>query len=500
MDFNGGKPLSPWKVPSRISLKRIRHKINSDLSLQTPSSSTNEKNPQKLNAKRNRPMINKFALARSISTPTADENLTPNLLTTTTSEKSNDEHLLAKLHQIMPPPSTNVSNDLHFQSTMKSFSFDEAFSPVESNKISDEIFDTFPIDWSLKSSCRFHSLNSSSEFLNHFMKLRSTDESLALEYICSNINQDNDKALFRSLTSYWTYPHIPWLKLFPRIQQQQQTNVNFSSLDEQAQIALQDEWKSAFQSLFQAFRTKYSTFFYMCTHTFNILFREDPSSQQILAVISPTTSGLRSTLEREGIEFTMADGDDSLNKNNDEEEDDVNAEENDAECAQWLEDMGLSATSSTTANNDRRCTSTKKKSSNDKTRSTTILIRDLSSVNSLFNFLLNKSQRTCMALTGTLAGIPPTLISPRPFLHSSLKYLNVHFQSNTMLTIDGGPLLPDRLKGLWNLLTNRTEQIQMICTNVERTSALNLDGEQGRTIKQVQVNENRQIRVQFTTI
>jgi hypothetical protein len=137
------------------------------------------------------------------------------------------------------------------------------------------------------------------------MKLRSTDESLALEYICSNTSQDNEKALFRSLTSYWTYPHISWLRLFPRSQQQQQINANFSSLDEQAQIALQDEWKIAFQSLFQAFRTKYSSFFYMCTHTFNILFRED-SSSQIIAIISPTTSGLRSTLEKEGIEFTMA--------------------------------------------------------------------------------------------------------------------------------------------------------------------------------------------------
>lgn len=137
------------------------------------------------------------------------------------------------------------------------------------------------------------------------MKLRSTDESLALEYICSSISQDNEKALFRSLTSYWTYPHISWLRLFPRTQQQQQINAYFPPLDEQAQIALQDEWKIAFQSLFQAFRTKYLTYFYMCTHSFNILFRED-SQSQIAAVITPTTSGLRSTLEREGIEFTMA--------------------------------------------------------------------------------------------------------------------------------------------------------------------------------------------------
>jgi hypothetical protein len=192
-------------------------------------------------------------------------------------------------------------------------------------------------------------------------------------------------------------------------------------------------------------------------------------------------------------------GDDSLNnssnKNNEGEED-----ENDATCAQWLEDMGLPSSSSTNSTNERRCLTSKKKASNEKTRSTTIIIRDLSSVNSLFNFLLNKSQRTCMSLTGPLTGIPPTLISPRPFVNSTLKYLNIHFQSNSMVTIDGGPLLPDRIKGLWNLITEKNQQIQMICTNVERTSALNLDGEQGRTIKQISINDNRDLSVQFTTV
>jgi hypothetical protein len=183
-----------------------------------------------------------------------------------------------------------------------------------------------------------------------------------------------------------------------------------------------------------------------------------------------------------------------LNKNNDEEEDD---DENDVTCAEWLEDMGLSASSSTNTNNERRNIISKKKIFNEKFRSTTILIRDLSSVNSLFNFLLNKSQRTCMALTGPLTGIPPTLISPRPFLNSTLKYLNIQFQSNSMITIDGGPLLPDRIKGLWNLLTDKNQDIQMICTNVERTSSLNLEG---RTIKQISTNDNRQLRVQFTTV
>jgi len=131
MDTNGGKSLSPWKVPSHISLKRIRHKINSDLSLQTlSSSSTNEKNCQKTNGKRNRLNINKFALARSISTPTSDQNL---ITSESNENKNNDQHLLARLQQIMPPPQTI---DKDFNSTMKTFSFDETFNNPQSSKTS----------------------------------------------------------------------------------------------------------------------------------------------------------------------------------------------------------------------------------------------------------------------------------------------------------------------------------------------------------------------------
>jgi hypothetical protein len=136
MDPNGGKPLSPWKVPSRISLKRIRHKINSDLTLQTQlsSSSINEKNSQKQNAKRSRLIINKFALARSISTPTPDENLTPNTNTNQT-EKNDDQQLLARLQQIMPPPSSQIIDNKQFNSTMKSFALEDQVNNPESSKL-----------------------------------------------------------------------------------------------------------------------------------------------------------------------------------------------------------------------------------------------------------------------------------------------------------------------------------------------------------------------------
>lgn len=122
MDLNGGKPLSPWKVPSKISLKRIQHKINSDLTVPSHSSSSNlDKTNTKNNVKRNRFLANKFALSRSISTPTPDENLSQTSSTTTT-----DEHLLAKLQQIMPQQQTQQTYQM--TSTMRSFSFEQTFS------------------------------------------------------------------------------------------------------------------------------------------------------------------------------------------------------------------------------------------------------------------------------------------------------------------------------------------------------------------------------------
>jgi hypothetical protein len=69
-----------------------------------------------------------------------------------------------------------------------------------------------------------------------------------------------------------------------------------------------------------------------------------------------------------------------------------------------------------------------------------------------------------------------------------------------MITIDGGPLLPDRIKGLWNIITDKNQEIKMICTNVERTSAFNFDLEQSRTIKQICLNDNRDLHVQFATV
>jgi len=500
MDFNNGKMLSPWKIPSKISLKRLQDRINSDLNNSNVSTTNSEKNSTKNNGKRNRLMINKFALARSISTPKSEENPPEK-------NPTEDEHFLAKLQQIVASTTTtlNSAEQSNYHSTMKNFSFEQTFSSNEStNKTTNENLVEFPTDWSLKCFCRF-STRTPSTLISQLTKLRSIDESQALDYICSSSpNIDNSKALFRCLTSYWTYPHLPWLKLFPR--SQQNLSSNGTSLDESSQQSVQDEWKIAFQSLFQSFRTKYSPYFYLCTHTFNVLFRED-IQHQFIVIISPTTTGFRSTLENEGIEFSMADGGDLIlnnsmtkpnekDENQEEENPDEDEEEEEEEtCEQWLEGIGLSSHSTTTSN----CSNLTKKKVNmseEKTRSTTILIREISSINSLFNFLLNKSQRVCIPLTGPLTGIPPTLISPRPFLYSTLKYLNVQIQSNQMLTIDGGPILPDRLKNLWKLFQENHDEVQLNSLHFDRTSMFNFHLEEHRTIKQIEKTLENQLYLQ----
>ena len=189
-------------------------------------------------------------------------------------------------------------------------------------------------------------------------------------------------------------------------------------------------------------------------------------------------------------------GGDRLNHSSSKDEEDE--EETDLTCAQWLEDMGLPAST----NEPRRPSVVKKSSKKETLRSTTIVITDLSSLNSLFNFLLNKAQRLCISLTGSLTGVPPSLLSPRPFLHSTLRYLNVHWQSNTMLTIDGGPLLPDRLQQLWTLFAEKTGRaVQLNCAHLERSSAFNYDGQVSRTLKEMRVDgENGELRAQFADL
>lgn len=190
----------------------------------------------------------------------------------------------------------------------------------------------------------------------------------------------------------------------------------------------------------------------------------------------------------------------SLNKGTEEDpNEEENSDETDESCEQWLETIGLAHSTSTTDSsierkpfrNSRKILSKKAQS-----RSTTILIRGISSVNSLFNFLLNKSERLCIPLTGPLIGIPPTLISPRPFLYSTLKYLNLHIQSDRILTLDGGPILPDRLKNLWNFFQEKEKHIQLNCLHAERTSSFNLHSSTQRTIKQILINELNQILLQ----
>ena len=46
-----------------------------------------------------------------------------------------------------------------------------------------------------------------------------------------------------------------------------------------------------------------------------------------------------------------------------------------------------------------------------------------SEVQAFFNFLLNCS--SCTAMSGTQAGLPPTILSPKPFKGATLKNLKV---------------------------------------------------------------------------
>ena len=90
---------------------------------------------------------------------------------------------------------------------------------------------------------------------------------------------------------------------------------------------------TSFRSLFQLFRLGTCSHFYLCTSTLTILFlTSDPGSPQ--AVISPTTSGFRRALNREGVEFSIP-----LNTSQPVPDEGPHENESDDECSSWIDSV-----------------------------------------------------------------------------------------------------------------------------------------------------------------
>ncbi len=173
----------------------------------------------------------------------------------------------------------------------------------------------------------------------------------------------------------------------------------------------------------------------------------------------------------------------SINKKNDEEDDNDSYDSDEPD--EWLEQIGLNSAvnfkSSVLQRNNKNIQN--KDSNFDNRPKSTLLFDNAGDVQGLFNFLLNL--KNCVASCGATQGVPPTLISPLPFVNSTLQKLKVEQNLFKDRRPDGepfttyvldfiGPVMPYHVHRLCNLFRmTQAGNFEMSSVPFEQSIALN---------------------------
>nr|CAG4641853.1 EOG090X09DI [Eurycercus lamellatus] len=348
------------------------------------------------------------------------------------------------------------------------------------------------VDWSLKTKARF---TSKTQFA-FSSTLKTSEEASGITGFVRCINSlsteewstldTSTNSQFHQCCLLWQYPWLPWLSLFPR---DARAPVNLPSnssvhigLDANISNCLVNDWCESFRSLFGLLRARQCPFFYVCTHQFNVLFRAAGIGgvAETHALMTPTTRGLRDILRREDITFSMP-----LKKSNNQEKSDTDClptsenakadegdpddEDGDDEDDEWINDIGLHSNLRSKLEAERLQDGGQGTSQG--SYSDSLLLIEGVETQGLFNWLLNS--KLCLSSTGPLAGIPPTLLSPVSFHHSTLRPLKVR---QGLLKQDGenvysvevqGPVLPHSIVSLMKLL--QTNDYTALLTSLAST-------------------------------
>ncbi|CAH1798862.1 unnamed protein product [Owenia fusiformis] len=339
-------------------------------------------------------------------------------------------------------------------------------------------------DWSLKMKIRFMS----PELFSWCHPLKTNEECDGLYSFVRRAqyqaNTCSRKPEFQKACMYWIHPNLPWCKLFPRINADsalgKQTGL---LLEDHVLKALYDDWTESFTSAFHLLRSCHSPYFYMLTHQLNVLFRAPGVGglNKMNAIVTPTTRGFREALTEEGIEFTMPLHDTTKTDNEDDsesnspvqnlervdyendldpeliEDDDLLA--TDSGASSWLESMGLDKSSYPSLDPNKVKLQRESYRAIDNRPESMVLVQG-PSTQALYNYLLN--YKSCIAHSGSQAGVPPTILSPSAFKGATLKSLQVkqgtirqQCQDGTMVsnqTLEvSGPILPHTTLALCSL-------------------------------------------------
>ena len=142
--------------------------------------------------------------------------------------------------------------------------------------------------------------------------------------------------------------------------------------------------------------------------------------------INSNTSGVENNSMLGGGELNVSD------KNNDDEtsgekasedmneEDDENEDDDDHE--EWMEKVGLNSKVVTLQRNNKNANKDSHFYFDNRPKST-LLFPESGDVQSLFNYLLNS--KACVLTSGPLAGVPPTLLAPVPFVGATLQKIRL---------------------------------------------------------------------------
>ncbi|KAK3768673.1 hypothetical protein RRG08_065967 [Elysia crispata] len=317
-----------------------------------------------------------------------------------------------------------------------------------------------PTDWSLKSKMRVV-VETKEE---SFKRVPGIDAKNVFNFVHHTLENGSDwKELdifqkLRRCCLHYSYPQYPWLRKFPRMSGDfRSRSMSFLSNNDEVLKDIQSDWSSVFTSLYQQLRGGICPYFYVCTHQFTVLFRcqrFSPKEASLSALLSPSTRGFRELLSKEDIAFRLPNIDmhkvsteddkpkednespscvqarsqSTENNQNDitdktvpidedcseDEEDDINDHHG---ASKWLEGMGLNKKDFPSLE------PLKVKLQRDgyreiDNRPQSMVYVEGGDVHAFFNFLLNYP--SCIASSGPQHGLPPTLLSPVPFVGGSL--------------------------------------------------------------------------------
>lgn len=167
----------------------------------------------------------------------------------------------------------------------------------------------FPTDWSLKTKIRFKSDKDFSWCANlksnHSSKgtvkfVRCIDEPV----FAASESMDKSSALkinFRKNLSYWKHPDIPCIPSFPCPEKENQPSFTNICKDSVMRERIMETWAESFQSAFTLAKCGLCPYFYVCCQKLSCLFiGANVLCDGMIAVMTPTTKGLRELLQREG--------------------------------------------------------------------------------------------------------------------------------------------------------------------------------------------------------